>query len=640
MSDDDSHTTMGDSTLLDDIHVPFKENDSRLAANALSKLYFDVLRGQELLPGFDDRKEFFNQANEFYNRHLVQQGEKGDIPSTWKDLFAAALQDHGHEVLTDENIPTIIRLIIRLSRTPPTIFQGNFYFQETFGSFCMQELDGKPRHDMLSWIAAYELLGKNFELDEWPSTQGSTGVEEEAVVWEEATKVTYSDPVLDPNEVIMEIIMEKGDTLKVKRSAKEAVVRSLECMKSQPTLFYKRRYSVFAVSQVLGEEFLEYAIPDITTLEPLDWTEINPERPVTWPKQAVLDRVQWSKFRIVHKEIVKEKDAEARADGLPKSGVQSCETYRQRFQEWRFMAGLYRRLFPRYTKQAVLDRMEASLKFCNGADTITGKIGVDVLQAQREIKAYDKQMERLDAQKKKVEEDLKTAAAAEANALKEAEDAQREKQALEHQAQSMAAAAPAERDATRRETREQIKKRKQEEAANKEALEKRTEEQEAKRQRLLATSDAHRQKAELLRKEQEKWQQAQAPPPQDFAPLPTRGGRRVKKNDITLLETLNTPRDVMHQDGEEWKPPMKASSKKNNNKYSEPGIDWEENSTSKIKLMARLCECLKADGILYEPMKFHTFMTAIGIDQVTGPRVGFEDRVFIYLLALVLHTNM
>ena len=56
--------------------------------------------------------------------------------------------------------------------------------------------------------------------------------------------------------------------------------------------------------------------------------------------------------------------------------------------------------------------------------------------------------------------------------------------------------------------------------------------------------------------------------------------------------------------------------------------------------MARLCECLKADGILYEPMKFHTFMTAIEIDEVTGSRVGFEDRVFIYLLALVLHTNM
>lgn len=624
----------GSNPPLDDIQVPFEKDSSRLAASAIDKLYFDLLQRGEQDGGFDDRKEFFNYCHQFYNQYLAEQGEKGDIPSTWKDLFAAALQNHEHELLTtDEMKSKVIQMIIKLTRTSPTIFANDFFLQQgTCGSFCMQELDGIPRHDMLSWIVAYKLLGKHFELDEWSFPQE----EEEAPVWDKATRVTNSNPELDPNEVVMKITMAKGGTLKVKRSAKEAVSRSLESMKSQPTLFYKRRYSVFAVSQVLGVEFLEYAIPDLDTLDPLDWT-INPERPRTWPKQASLDRLQWSKFRIVHEEILKEKDAEARADGLPKSGVQSCETYRQRFQEWRFMAGLYRRLFPRYTKQAVLDRMEASLKFCNGADAITEKHGVDILQAKRENKAHEKQREQLDAQKKKVEEDLKTAAAAEANALKEALEAEQEKHALEQQAENMAAIAT---QTNQRETRKQEKKRKLEEAAKKEALQKQTEEQEAKRQRLLAESFTRRQEAELLRKEQEKWQRQEVSPlPQHYAPPPKKRGRRAKKNDITLLEILNTPRDVMQQDGETWKPPMKVNSKKKN-KYSAPGDDWEASSTFIIKLMARLCECLKADGILPEPMKFHTFMTAIGVDEATGSRVGFEDRVFMYLLALVLHTNM
>ena len=631
MSDE---STAMEYTIIDDIEVPF-QNDSTLAV--ASQVYFELFNGPDKLIHYTDSKTLFNEANDYADSIIWKcKGAEGDLRGTWTGLFKAALMAEGHEELNTGNIPNVIKMIIRLSRTPPTIFGDDMLMNETSGMFCMHELRGKPRHDILAWIATYELVGKNFHLDVWAPQQLTEEpppeLEDPEEPWEEPANISHTSEVLDPAQVVMEITMQKGGTIKVSRAAKEAVGRSMEAMKSQPTLFYRRRYAVFAVSQVLEKEFMEYAIPNLVDLKPLVWVDINPERPNTWPKPNNLVKAEWAKFRVVHAEILKEKNAEAKADGLPKSGVQSCETYRQRFQEWRFMAAFYRRLYPRYTKQSVYDKMMGSLKFCNGADSIEEKITQDILEALKEAKTYQKQLDRTRQERARIEAELAEAAEAEASTRAEAEAAEKEKQALEEKAKNISVAADPQST-----TRRQKKRSQEEQAAEKERLEEKKQEQENKRQRLLHESKKQQQKTAQLQQEKQKWKAL----PEVVPMLCTKKARKVKKNDIGSLEKINTPRDNMHQDGLQWKPPTfeRESPNDKKKKYTKPGAMWEKKSTGTMRLLGRLHDCLKMDEVISMPLKFHTLLSYLGVDDddVKG-NVSFNDRVFVYLIALVLNT--
>ena len=87
----------------------------------------------------------------------------------------------------------------------------------------------------------------------------------------------------------------------------------------------------------------------------------------------------------------------------------------------------------------------------------------------------------------------------------------------------------------------------------------------------------------------------------------------------------------MERDGPQWKPPEYTAKKI----YNEPGANWRKESCCKIRLLGRLNDCLKEDGLVDQPMSFQNLINFLNLDNT----IPFDDRVFIYLIGLVLHTR-
>ena len=134
----------------------------------------------------------------------------------------------------------------------------------------------------------------------------------------------------DPNEIAARVTL-GCESIDVTRKAKESMSTALDAMANQPTVFFKCEFAVRAVTEILGVDMLEYSMPQTSeTLAAFDWEAVVAGRIDTYPQGESPTDTQFSKVRSVHTLVKEEKDAQAQAMGLPKSGVQSYCTYKQR----------------------------------------------------------------------------------------------------------------------------------------------------------------------------------------------------------------------------------------------------------------------------------------------------------------------
>lgn len=388
--------------------------------------------------------------------------------------------------------------------------------------------------------------------------------------------------------------------------------RSMDSLKTQPTPFYKSKYAAFAIAQVCGKDFLEFAIPDLDSLpEQLDVDAIDHEVPKTWETPLKDDKTDWVTFRVVYNRIKKRKDSEARADGQPSSGIKEAESYRARYGEWQRMAALYRQLFPKDTKEMVLDRMTGDLKACKGLPTLQEETGKVILQVQNARKRHAAKVRKIH---EKLSDQRRAAKKAAADARDKAEKAGTRKRILEAKAKKISS----------------IQKRRkiQQEA---QAEQKRQEE-------LICQSESQAAAVRNLMQQQQALLSNNGP-----TSIPPRPKGTVKKNDISQLDAGTSPREMVNKYGCIWEPPIRRRDPEVEEVgtflYSGPGDSWKSDSTKKVALLTRLHDCLFAEeGLFDAPLTFHNLMSQLGIDDAPN-FVEFDHRVFIFAVALILRSN-
>jgi hypothetical protein len=183
-----------------------------------------------------------------------------------------------------------------------------------------------------------------FELIIMDSNDETVGLEE----------VDDLDMALNPDEVVM-IVKYGSETLDVTRRAKNSMKTAIKVNANQPTIYLRCHHSVKAVVvEILGYNMLQYTMPQTATnIAAFNWSNVIPGQKETYLKGESPTPDKFAKVQGVHSQVKKEKGEEARAMHMPKSGVQSYTTYKQRWQFWRDIFALYRHMNPTMPLQTV-----------------------------------------------------------------------------------------------------------------------------------------------------------------------------------------------------------------------------------------------------------------------------------------------
>ena len=176
--------------------------------------------------------------------------------------------------------------------------------------------------------------------------------------------------------------------------AKESMGSALDAVASQPTVFFRCHCAVKAVTDVLGVDMLEYSMPQTQEeLDEFDWDNLTPGRKETYPTVSQPSEEDFEKVRSAHQFVKKEKDTQARAMGLPKSGVQSYCTYKQRWKQWQDLCAVYRHINQAVDLSLVQTIMAGRLKLCNSLNAIDDVVQEDLVKYINKCKREAKKEE-------------------------------------------------------------------------------------------------------------------------------------------------------------------------------------------------------------------------------------------------------
>ena len=193
------------------------------------------------------------------------------------------------------------------------------------------------------------------------SEDDATSVEAEVTVLEEAP---------NPDEIVLDVSL-GGEILHVTRAAKASMGSALDAVANQPTVYFRCRFAVGAVTDILSVDMNEYSMPQTEEdLKAFDWDSLVPGRKDTYPQGTPPTDNDFAKVKAVHGIVREEKDKEARVRGLPKSGVQSYCTYKQRWKQWRDICAVYRHMEPIMELPTVAALIMGRLKLCNSLTAI------------------------------------------------------------------------------------------------------------------------------------------------------------------------------------------------------------------------------------------------------------------------------
>lgn len=417
----------------------------------------------------------------------------------------------------------------------------------------------------------------------------------------------------DVNEIVFRIEV-GGEVHTVTRKAKESMSMAQDAMANRPTTFYKCQHAMIAVCDILEVDFLEYTMPKSKEeLNSIDWENVDPLKMDTWPVAEQPSSKDFERVRLVHKIVKDEKDELAKSKGIPKSDVQSYISYKQRWKQFRDFGLLYHAMNLQLQKKTILDIMTIKLKYCTSLEKIQNEIAKDIKSHKNRLNKEKAQRQR----QKELENQLAAIANEEEEAKAEIEKVDEELVAIQEQQQEIENV-PLGR--TRGSSTEQAKaiaeKRAQEEATRKKLEEAKCKQKEKEKARL----DLQKRKND-----------AAAPPP------PPSKVKRLKRNDTTLLNQELKPREKALSLGDAWLPPIRDAENRTIS-YLDGGSEWVKLSIQKSNLLIRLAAELATEQLIDQSLQFHTFLSFIGVDEDDFEfDMDFDDRVFLYVVALILH---
>lgn len=583
-----------------------------------TEAYHDNITNLEIQP-FEDPNELFRESLGM-STFLVKvepttaHVDNIDLIGAWTYLFSnVLLRKTKCNFLEEDEVASLRDFALKVIQTPPSIFGDRFRLnseakhaefvfdpiQAGEGDDAIEAAEACQRHDIAIWYSCFYILGKAFHIDGWETI---------------TSKALIGAP--DLTQPVMQVDV-GPEVFQVTLQAKQSMCNAIDATANRPTVFFKCKFTIASVAEILGVDWLEYSMPQ--TREELlnfDWNGVEPGRKETYPPLIQPADKEFERIRTVYQAVKEEKDAAARAIGQPKSGVQSYITFKQRWRQWRSIMAVYRWTEPTMDLATVEAKAMGRLKLCKSEDKMEEEIANDVKAHIAKLKRERaKQHDSEDIQKKldAVQAEQEAAAEQERQAAVERERVEEEKRAI--------------RDQQFEGSRQQAKESREAAMAAKEKeiqLAKKTQVDAAK-----AAQDKLKQQ-EALSKQKEKNKERDAI---DLNPAPKK--KRSKKNDVSLLDGESTPRARAAARGDEWMPPSKTNTG-HLIVYDPPGDKWKKEKTTDLLLLSALRNTLKAEGLLGQPMTFSTLMEFIDADD-EDLDLEFEDKVFIYLVALILH---
>ena len=462
------------------------------------------------------------------------------------------------------------------------------------------------------WLCGFHHEGHTFDLES-NSSAAMTDVDvdlEDDRTYLEGTATSLL-PAADPELPVIEV--QYGfQKFQVTQKAKASMVLAVDATSNQPTPFYKCLFTIQAAADILEVNLMEYSAPQQPDeLSSFDWDSVVAEKKDTFPKATNPDDEDYEKVRTVHALVKKEKDAESRARGYPKSTVQAYVTMKQRWKQWRDIVAVYRHMNPNMALQTLLDLMTFELKLCPTGGELEKKIGLSVKKHLAKLareKSKRRKQAQLDAQLAEVQKK-------EEEAKRGIEEVEVARQAVAQEIKDAEAKAMTGRG-TRRSRAAKVA------SATSDAT-KRQEELDRELEEAKAASLALEEEKKRLEEAKNKAVAPQTPAE------PKK--KKAKRHDTTLLDLDLSPRKKFQVEGDTWKPPTRSPGN-GAVKYNEPGGAWKDENERSVRLLLQLVQHLSNAGALEMAISFRSVM-----EFVDGDKYKFADRCFIHLVALELN---
>ncbi|CAB9504957.1 unknown protein [Seminavis robusta] len=255
------------------------------------------------------------------------------------------------------------------------------------------------RHDMVLWLASYNVLGNAWSLY--------------------STQPLVEAP--DPSQRVMKVTS-GNQTFFVTQKAKDSMMKALESNSNKPTMFFRAKDTIRAVADTLEVDMLEYSMPQTSEqLQAFNWDLVTPGEWGTYPQGIDPIQDDFDKVRAVHQASKADKDAKARSQGQASSNVQSYCTYCQRWRLWRNMMAVFRAMNPTAELSLVEAIARGVCKLCHSKDAMIEAIDEEVKKHIRKLKRAAAKLEK----QKKIDDQLAATRAAQIKAAEDAEAAER-----------------------------------------------------------------------------------------------------------------------------------------------------------------------------------------------------------------------
>ena len=113
----------------------------------------------------------------------------------------------------------------------------------------------------------------------------------------------------------------------------DAMRVTLDAMASKPTIFFRCRYAINAVSLILDVDMLDYSMPQSNAeIAAFSWNDVKVGDTTTYPKGHDPTEEEFRKVWCVFKEAQAKRDKECNKVGLTHSGPRSYITFKQQWK--------------------------------------------------------------------------------------------------------------------------------------------------------------------------------------------------------------------------------------------------------------------------------------------------------------------
>ena len=408
---------------------------------------------------------------------------------------------------------------------------------------------------------------------------------------------------VDENEIVARITV-NDETVDLTRKAELSMVTAIDASANQPTIFFRSRFCVLAVCDILDEDILDYSF---RAIDGVDWNKVLPGEKETYPTTEPPTKEEFSKVRVVYNNVKSKKDKAAVERGMPKSGVQSYVTFKQKWQLWREFCPIYKAMNPNMSNKTLMDLVTSELKLCTSVNAIwevvesalkrhLAKLKKSARQ-QAKARSIDTELVNLVEEEKVTEDVVAKLSAAEAEAKRKVEEAKEQARA----------------DARNRNLRNRIiNASKEQDKVHQEVK------QAEKAKKALETKkkELKKQKATIVAQEPE-------------VSSPAR--KKSRRSDTTLLNEAVTPRNLASLKGAAFMPPRKQD----DGSLQAPGGEWIATSVDKVRLLSTLAQLLRDEGHLEPTIQFLPFMECIAAGDRPETQ-DFFDKVWVYIVALTI----